>query len=445
MSVSLRPYQVEAVDRLRASMRRHRRVCFQLPTGGGKTIIFGYIAQGVCARGRCVLILVHRRELIRQTLEKLAFFGIEARVIAAGWPADSDQAIQVASVQTLARRLEQAPDADLVIVDECHHAVAATWAAVLERYQDKRVLGVTATPERLDGKGLAQWFDDLVYGPSVRELIDAGFLADLDVLSHPAPDLSGIKKIAGDYAVGELAERMSEQRLLGNAVAHYRDHASGRPAITFCVTVAHAELVAARFRAAGYRAATVDGSMPPRERDSIINGLASGELQIVTSCALISEGLDIPDVGAAVLLRPTASLAMYLQQVGRALRPKPDGSRAIVLDHAGNAMRHGHPVERRLWSLEGRPAREAAEQAEREREEQLARNPVEPGAQELDGQLVPLTSGEFERSYLRHMPLRNALALCVTEADVRQLGRVRGYKPGWAWHVLREHAARAAA
>jgi type I site-specific restriction endonuclease len=163
MSVSLRPYQVEAVDRLRASMRRHRRVCFQLPTGGGKTIIFGYIAQGVCARGRCVLILVHRRELIRQTLEKLAFFGIEARVIAAGWPADSDQAIQVASVQTLARRLEQAPDADLVIVDECCRSLPrpcqrATGNHVLRHGRARRARGRTFSRCRLPRRH-RRWFD----------------------------------------------------------------------------------------------------------------------------------------------------------------------------------------------------------------------------------------------------------------------------------------------
>ena len=159
-------------------------------------------------------------------------------------------------------------------------------------------------------------------GPRSRNLIDAGFLADMRVLTAPRRlDLSSIRKVAGDYAVGALAELMSDGAIIGDAVEHYRDHADGRPAIAFCVTINHAELVAERFVAAGYRAASVDGTMPNSERDRIIGGLASGELQIVTSCALISEGLDIPDVGAAILLRPTYSLTLYLQQIGRALRP----------------------------------------------------------------------------------------------------------------------------
>ena len=441
--LQLRPYQAEAVEALRAAMRRHRRACFQLPTGGGKTIVFGRIAAGVTARGRRALILVHRRELIRQTVDKLALFGVEPGVIAAGWPADPERQIQVASVQTLARRLDQAPAADLVIVDEAHHAVAGTWAAVIERYPGAFQLGVTATPERLDGKGLGGCFGELVCGPAVRELTEAGYLAEARILTAPPPDLSGVKRVAGDFATGALAEVMSAGGLIGDAVEHYAEHARGRAAIAFCVTVAHAEMVAARFRDAGYRAASVDGTMPARERDAIIQGLASGALEVVTSCALISEGLDIPDVGAAILLRPTQSLALYLQQVGRALRPKPDGSEAVILDHAGNAIRHGHPTELRLWSLAGQQARERAEAAEQREREKNEREQRE--LEEVNGRLVELGASEVDAIRLRRMPLRKALELCPTEADLRMLARLRGYKPGFVWHVLRERQARGAA
>jgi DNA repair protein RadD len=436
VELALRAYQIKAVNDLREALRRHRRVCFQLPTGGGKTIIFGFIASGVVTRGRCALILVHRRELIRQTLDKLRFFGIEAGVIAAGWPAHPERPIQVASIQTLARRLDQAPEADLVIVDEAHHVVAGTWRAVLALYPETRTLGVTATPERLDGKGLADQFDELVCGPSVADLIAGGFLADARVLSAPREvDLSGVKKLAGDFAVGALAEVMSDSKVVGDAVEHYAEHAAGRRAIAFCVTVNHAELVAERFRAAGYRAASVDGSMRKEDRDLIIGGLATGALDVVTSCELVSEGLDIPDVGAAILLRPTQSLTLFLQQVGRALRPKADGAPAIIRDHAGNARRHGHPADPRVWSLEGR-----------KRRLQLTRDAIaefsddaggvkQPPA-EIDGHLVELSAGALTVGDLKSMPLRQALALCETEAEVRTLGRIRGYKPGWAYHVM---------
>lgn len=242
--------------------------------------------------------------------------------------------------------------------------MAATWRAVLEHYAGPYHLGVTATPERLDGRGLADRFDALVCGPDIAELTRDGYLADVKLLTVPPPDLAGINTVAGDYAIKPLARLMSSGRLVGDAVEHYQDHAEGRPAIAFCCSVAHAELVAERFRRAA--------GMPTRERDRIIGGLASGELQVVTSCALISKGLDIPDVGAAILLRPTKSLTLYLQQVGRALRPKADGRPALILDHAGNALRHGHPAELRCWSLKGRPAREAAERAATEREAEAA-------------------------------------------------------------------------
>jgi superfamily II DNA or RNA helicase len=306
-----------------------------------------------------------------------------------------------------------------------------------------RILGVTATPERLDGKGLADQFDDLVCGPSVRDLTEAGYLAPARILSSPVHlDLSAVKTVGGDFAIGQLAEAMSSGKLIGDAVQHYTEHGAGRAAIAFCVTVGHAEQVAARFRAAGYRAASVDGSMRAADRDAVIGGLADGSLELVTSCQLISEGLDIPNVGAAILLRPTQSLALYLQQVGRALRPKPDGSAAILLDHAGNAVRHGHPSEPRVWTLDGRQGRGVKPGPGAESPpgypEAAAGDADLP--EELAGRLIELSAGEFDAYRLRTMRVRDALAICETDADVRRLGRLRGYRPGWAYHALRERA-----
>ena len=233
MPLELRPYQIDADARIRAAFRQHRRVCLCMPTGAGKTITFGHIAAGVVRKSRRALILVHRRELIRQTLTKLAFFGVEAGVIAAGWPADPSKPIQVASVQTLARRLDQAPAADLVIVDECHHAVAGQWSDVLAHYPDGLILGCTATAERADGRGLSEQFDTLVIGATTAELVTQGHLADVQIFTGRAPDLSGIGTVAGDYARGRLSEAMDRDYLLGDAVAHYRRHAMACPRSRF--------------------------------------------------------------------------------------------------------------------------------------------------------------------------------------------------------------------
>lgn len=354
MSVELRAYQSEAIDRVRASFRRHRRVLLQSPTGSGKTVMFGHIAHSAQAKGTRVCIVAHRRELIRQASDKLSFVGVEHGVISATQRRPIRAQVVVASVQTLARRLDHYQDAfDLLIEDEAHHAVAGQWAKVRAALPKARILGVTATPERLDGRGLGEAFDDLVLGPEIRSLIADGYLSDYDAFTAPGggPDLTGIRTKMGDFDAVGLASIMERSALVGDAVEHYRQHLAGRPAIAFCVNRRHAEAVAERFRAAGYASEAVDGALDDDVRDRRIGGLADGGLNVLTSCDLISEGLDIPAVAGAILLRPTKSLGLFMQQVGRAFRPKSDGSKAVILDHAGNIHRHGLPCQTREWSL----------------------------------------------------------------------------------------------
>jgi DNA repair protein RadD len=438
--VDLRPYQLDVVDVLRSTFHPHcRRVCLQMPTGSGKTIVFSHITHLAHAKGSHTLILVHRRELIKQTLAKLNHFGVAAGVIAPGWEAHPNRRIQIASIQTLARRLDAAPEARLIIVDECHHSSAGSWTKVLNHYKNAYILGCTATPERLDGKGLDDHFDELVCGPSIVALIEQGYLADMRIFSAPIPDLSAVKRVAGDYAKAQLTKIMSNNTIIGNAVEHYREHANGIPAIAFCCTVAHAELVADQFSRAGYHAASIDGSMPTDKRDSIIHGLSSGRLQLVTSCDLISEGLDIPDVTAAILLRPTQSLTLYLQQVGRALRPKP--TPAIILDHAGNMHKHGTPKANRLWSLEGRPKRLAAERhALKTREEEHKKRRMH---QEINARLIELGEHSIDAIRLATLPIKEALRLCPTEPDLQRLAKLRGYNWRWVQHIVNYRRQRA--
>jgi DNA repair protein RadD len=349
----LRDYQLDDVAKLRDAFRQHRRVLYCLPTGGGKTVVFAWISEAVAAKGKRVLILEHRRELVAQASAKLTDAGVPHGIIDAGLQGVSRHPVNVASVMTLRRRLDHYRDfpPDLVVVDEAHHAVAGSWDEILATFPLARILGVTATPERLDGKGLMTHFDTLVLGPTVRELIEAGYLANYIAYRRPgrALDLSGVRTIGGDYDQRQLSKLMSNAKLVGDALEHYGRHAGGKPAIAFCCTVDHAEAVAETFRAEGLRAYSVDGTMGGDERAARIGGLADGRTEVLTSCMLVSEGLDIPGVGAAILLRPTQSLALYLQQVGRTLRPKKDGGDAILLDHAGLMDRHGMPCDERGW------------------------------------------------------------------------------------------------
>jgi DNA repair protein RadD len=352
----LRDYQHDGVSQIRSHFASGvSRVCYQLPTGGGKTITFAYITTAAVAKGSRVLIIVHRIELIEQIAATLARFGVPYGIIAAGCPAKPDAPVQVASVQTLANR--EVGDFDLVVVDESHHAVAASWRTVLDALPKAKVLGVSATPQRLDGKGLNDIFDALVIGPTMGWLIDHGYLAPYVAYGpEKAPDLRRIKVTAGDYNIGALAGAMSDKVIIQSAVDEYRKICNGAPAIVFAVNVDHSRLVAKAFSEAGYRAAHVDGTTPRDERKDLIASLVDGRIQVLSNCALFDEGLDVPGVVAAILLRPTMSVARYLQMVGRALRPgKP---RAFILDHAGCIAAHGLPDDLREWSLEGREKEE---------------------------------------------------------------------------------------
>ena len=360
--MQLRPYQADAVAQLRAAYSSGKRApLFCLPTGGGKTFVFSYIANNATARGNRVCILVHRQELLLQASRSLQAIGVRHGLIAPGY-IQNREPVQIASVQTLGRRINNTRSVntfhnfDLVIVDEAHHAVAGTWKRLIEAMPQARILGVTATPVRTDGQGLSDVFDAMVVGPSVETLIDMGFLVRPVVYAPPsALDLSGVRRRGGDYDQRELATRMDKPTITGDAVKHYRKLCDGKPAIAFCASVAHAQHVAEQFKASGYSARSIDGSMLDTERKQAIADLGQGRLQVLTSCDIVSEGTDIPVVEAAILLRPTQSLGLYLQQVGRALRPAPGKDRAIILDHVGNCLRHGLPDDQREWTLDGLP------------------------------------------------------------------------------------------
>jgi superfamily II DNA or RNA helicase len=300
------------------------------------------------------MILCHRQELIDQIVSSLKRFGIEPGVIAAGYETNYAAPVQVASVFTLARRLESVPSPDLIIVDEAHHAVSkTTWGKILTHYNCLR-LGVTATPYRLSGEGLNDLFDDMVLGPSVQELIDLGALSAVKTYAPAEPNTKGLRQTGGDFEKDALAELMDKPSVTGDAVTHYQRLCNGLPAIAFCVSIEHARHVAECFAAAGYRAASVDGKMDREQRKQAIKDFRDGKIQILASCELISEGFDVPGVVAGLLLRPTKSLSLHFQQVGRCLRPADGKERAIILDHAGNTRRFGLVTEPQEWTLASR-------------------------------------------------------------------------------------------
>lgn len=359
--MELRPYQAALIDRARDELKTVRRTLLVAPTGSGKTVMFSYIAGRVSGRQKRVGIFAHREELIGQIARTLNDFSVPHGIIAAGSPPNPTQHVQVCSAQTYAKRLDRVPRFDLIIVDEAHHCVGgSTWAKCIEHSPDALVLGVTATPERLDGRGLGDMFDSMVMGPTVSELIDCGALCRYRYFSPSTVSADGVATVGGDYNRGQLAAVVDKPAITGDIVHHYQTLTPGLRAVAFCVSIQHAAHVAETFSAAGIAAASIDGKMTRDERRQRVQDFREGRLKVLASCDLISEGFDCPGIEAALLLRPTKSLALYLQQVGRALRPLPGKDAAVILDHVGNYERHGLPDDPRDWSLDGRKARKAA-------------------------------------------------------------------------------------
>lgn len=451
--IQLRDYQQSCIGEVREAYRTGKRAPLLVsPTGSGKTVMFAYIAQGTSRKGNRVLILVHRQELVDQTSRTLDAFGVAHGIIAAGRTPDRTHPVQIGSVQTVVRRLDLFRP-DLIIIDEAHHGTAGSWRKVIEGNPRARILGVTATPERLDGKGLADVFDDLIRGPEVADLIDAGHLCRPRYYAPPTvADLTGIQKTAGDFNRGELAAAMDKASITGDAVDHYRRICPGVPAVAFCSSIAHAQHVAQQFEAAGFRAAPLDGTLERDERRDRVRALGDGRLHVLTSCEIINEGFDLPVVTAAILLRPTMSLGLHLQQIGRVLRPSPGKANSIILDHVGNLARHGFAEEMRGWSLEGRKRGKRGKRDDepalsvRQCERCFCCHPPAPTCPEcgfvypnrareieqVDGELVELDVEAMRREKKKEQAGAQTLEQLIA------LGRSRGYKnPAiWARHVF---------
>jgi len=352
--VKLRPYQEDLIDKTREALRRNRRVLMQAPTGAGKTAITVYMMSRAAEAGKTSVMAVHQNELLTQTSKALWDGKLEHGMIASG-KTRSYMAAQVASVQTWVRRMDQYSEPDLIIIDECHRSAASTYQKILEQYPNARVIGLTATPQRTDGKGLDGTYTELVQGPTIRQLIDAGYLCDYEIFAPPSSlDLSEVKTKMGDYDKKQLEHEVDKPTITGDAVATYKKHANGKRAAVMCVSIRHAEHVMESYNAAGVPAEMLEGKMTNKEREAVIDRFRSGETLIVTAVQLLIEGLDLPAIEVIQWLRPTQSLIVYLQGNGRGFRVSEGKEKLTILDQVANYKRHGLPDDDREWTLEGR-------------------------------------------------------------------------------------------
>lgn len=353
----LRDYERDGVDKIESAWKTCRRVLYALPTGGGKTVVASTVVKRARRSGGRVLWLAHRRELVNQAVKSLVDADVSQDDIGVVMGTDSrarsSAPFQVGSIDTVRRR--DVDQADYVVVDEAHHAPAKSWRGVIDEQTSAKVLGLSATPYRLDGRGLEDVFDHLVCGPSPKALIEAGWLARPKVFAPEdglLPNLAGLRTIAGDFEQSELSLRSNRREIVGGIVEHWARLSDGRRTVAFAVDVAHATSIAKAFTEVGVRAEVLTGDTKSIERDAILRRLALGETQVVANCQVLTEGWDAPSVKCAILARPTKSESLYVQTTGRLLRPW-EGVTPLVLDHAGNAYLHRLPHSDRVFSLRG--------------------------------------------------------------------------------------------
>lgn len=436
--MQLRPYQNDLVEQVRAAWRQgSKSPCIVLPCGGGKSCIVAEMARRTTFLGKRVLFLVHRKELCEQIENTFRRWGVDMSLCS------------VMMVQTAVRRLPKLPRPALIITDENHHSPAATYRRIYGHFADVPRVGVTATPVRLNGDGLGDVNDRLIVGVSAKQLIEMGCLAPYDYYAPSIADLSGLRTHRGEYDVRDIERAMMTTKVCGDAIKYYRELAGGKKAVCYCASVKHSERTAEEFRAAGIAAAHIDGNTPKPERARIIAAFRRGEIRILCNVDLISEGFDVPDCECSILLRPTKSLTLYIQQSMRCMRYR-HGKRAIVIDHAGNYARFGMPDDDREWSLEKKPKGEARKQEAADKGVKLcpecfcAFKTPPPGEEvrcPMCGYLFEKKSRTIEEDKDMELVKIEGFKLdlrtpadCHTYAELLEYAKAKGYKAGWAWY-----------
>ncbi|MEE9499614.1 MAG: DEAD/DEAH box helicase [Nitrospinaceae bacterium] len=357
--MTLRPYQSDLIINVRHEIARHANVMMQLPTAGGKTRIFSEMTRLATDKKNKVWIMVPRNELLRQSSRQLSALGIHHGMISAKSRESRAFNVHVVSKDTLLRRIKAGKIKrwpKLIIVDEAHLSIDQQLFIRQNAPPETRFIGVTATPERLDGRGLNELYGAIVYGPTIKDLIELHFLSQMKYFRIPGWDGSALagKDFTGtDVKADVLDSIMKARHIYGNAITHYRREANGKPCIVFCRSVKIAEETAQRFRNAGYRFESIDGKMSDKTREALIDGIREGRLQGLTSCELITYGLDVPRVECIIMLRPTLSRTLFYQMIGRGLRPSPGKRACVILDHVGNFQEFGHPLWEYNWKFDG--------------------------------------------------------------------------------------------
>ena len=438
--IALRDYQQYIYDSVRNAIRNGSRgilVC--LPCRSGKSYIMASMIEHL--RYGYALVLAHRRELLRQHQKLLAPFGSRCRL---------------ESVFTEVNRVSEHEPPTLILIDEAHLSEASSYRKVCDAYPDALRIGFTATPQRLSGERLSL-FDTLIQGISTKELIGMGAISEFDYYA-PAMHVSleGIDSVAGDYNNRELADRMCNSRLYGDYIDAYIRLAVGKQALAYCVSKKHAKQVCRAFNEAGIPAAEIDSSDPVKERMRVLDAFKDNEFSVLCNVGLLSEGMTLPEADVCLLLRPTQSLALYIQQAMRCLTPR-EGKRAVIIDCVENVLRHGLPDEEHQWSLDGKVTHRVSNidgtfsirtcsecfrvYSSRQTVCPYCGTPYVVKGRELkqvqDIEYAQIKKEEAEKLKEVRKKMRMEVGRARTKEELWKIAKQRGYSAGWVYHMIR--------
>lgn len=439
----LRDYQQKGVEQIRAFYSQgHKGVLLHLATGGGKTVVFSYILRETIKNGFKAIMVVRGRELIKQASQRLIRENTPHGVLMANhWLYKPKAPIQICSIDTLRSR-GLTPEADLIVIDECHMATSKSYKEFLSKYPNAKILGVTATP--YTDKSLEHIASAVVHPISVQTLIDQGFLVKPRYYAPTMPDIEGVKVSASthDYQQNDLADRMDTNILVGDIVTNWKKFGQNRSSICFAVTIEHSKHIVNCFNQAGIPAEHMDAETPDEDRVQIIERSKNGDTKIISNVGILCTGVDLPHIGCVIMARPTKSYILYIQQAGRGTRPFTDKSDFILLDHAGNILKHGFITDEREANID----------PDLPKVEKL-KNPkvcaecfacyMEPkcpfcGSAETthgtrDREII-FTEGELKE--LTNLDLKAKVRLFIEEH--KKIAKAKGYKRGWVYYKLKD-------
>lgn len=352
----LRNYQVEMLKKIHFFLGQSRKVMVQSPTGSGKTVTFSYLAKDYLEQGKRITIVAHRAELIYQTAEKIkSICGVEPGLVIPQEKPNYDSPIQIAMKDTAKNRLKHLQPADLIIVDEAHHSICKSYESIINHSENSHLVGFSATPVRNDGQGFQNLYDEIVIGPSVRELIDLGMLTKFRTFVSANPikvkEARKNRQKKSDYTAAEL-NKASEKIVCGDIVAEWQKHANNKQTVVFCHNIATCEKIAKAYADEDIKVAYITQHTTAGDRKQIVQDFAGKKIQVLVNCMVFTEGFDSPGVECIQMLRPTASLSLWIQMVGRGLRPAEGKEYCLILDHTDNTLRLGFPDDPVEWSLE---------------------------------------------------------------------------------------------